>query len=326
MELTDKILEELGKPFPAEVIQWRETATWPRENPTKALAVPYVDLRYYYDRLNNVVGGHWSNDIIPVGNGEKLIVRMTICGSTHSDVGESEKGKNPFTSAFAQAFKRVCVHFGLGAQLYTSIPQTVVPYDAQRKRITQEGYEKLRQVAIKSIESGDHRPVEPPDDVPGPEPGNNSSPQPQGQQPTDPGDVAVPFKKAKELFNGTAPTVAALFDEDPDYCQWIADNVEGEIGDAVRQYKLQQSGKPKEPPAANQASGNGNVPSNMADLMAYAKRKGHSFDNPGTLFAHLQETLSWTSVPKPEDTGMWELAASLFGGEGDQQPFREGAS
>lgn len=50
-------------------------------------------------------------------------------------------------------------------------------------------------------------------------------------------EVRVPFKKAKELFNGNEPTIVELFAADPEYCDWIYRNVQdSSVGDAMRAF------------------------------------------------------------------------------------------
>jgi hypothetical protein len=75
-----------------------------------------------------------------------VISEVTVFGVTRTDVGEEVLGSggqsNELTSAIAQAFKRACVKFGLGAYLY-SLPQEWVDYDGQRKRITDKGKKHL---------------------------------------------------------------------------------------------------------------------------------------------------------------------------------------
>jgi len=145
--------------------------------------------------------------------------------------------------------------------------------------------------------------------------GNNS--QSTGAPIKDPGSVTVPFDKAKELFGGTAPTIDALYQEDPGFVEWICNKIDGDVGNAARQYMAQFSDE------ISQLSGNGDQPiNNMASLMAYAKVKGHTFANPGALYGHLQEQLGWKAVPKSDDAKAWQAAASLFDGaeEGNATP------
>ena len=62
------------------------------------------------------------------------------------------------------------------------------------------------------------------------------SPQEDQSHPSDPGKVLVPYKKAKQLNGGEKPTVEWLMKEDPEYCQWIISNLDGDVVDAIRAY------------------------------------------------------------------------------------------
>ena len=117
MELTREMMEALAQPFPADAIQWKPGAT--NHDKTRGLALAYVDLRHYIDRLNEVAGTDWSDDYEVQAGGTVVLCRLTIAGVTRADVGEAASGdENTATSALAQAFKRACVKFGLGAYLY----------------------------------------------------------------------------------------------------------------------------------------------------------------------------------------------------------------
>jgi len=78
----------------------------------------------------------------------------------------------------------------------------------------------------------------------------------------DPAQVKVPFKKAKTLFNGEAPTIVDLFAKDAGYCQWIYDNTKGDIGDAMREFidkmnvvqqQSQETGIPAKPQVVSES-------------------------------------------------------------------------
>ena len=143
MELTRELMEALALPFPAEAIQWKPGAT--NGDKTRGLALAYVDLRHYIDRLNEVAGPDWSDDYEVQVQGTVVLCRLTICGVTRSDVGEAPPNdENTATTALAQAFKRACVKFGLGAYLYR-LPRMWVEYDAQRKRFTDAALARLQQ-------------------------------------------------------------------------------------------------------------------------------------------------------------------------------------
>jgi hypothetical protein len=143
MELTRELMEELAQPFPADAVQWKPGAT--TQDKTRALALAYVDLRHYIDRLNEVAGPGWSDHYEVQDGGKVLVCSLTVCGVTRSDVGEAPPDdQNTATSALAQAFKRACVKFGLGAYLYR-LPRLWVEYDG--KRFTDRALSRLQQAA-----------------------------------------------------------------------------------------------------------------------------------------------------------------------------------
>jgi hypothetical protein len=121
----------LTAPFAIEHVEVKPGAT--NGDKSQALALAYVDLRAYQDRLDAVVGPEgWAVEYRQLG--KSLICRLTILGVSKEDVGEpSADGSNPATEALAQAFKRTCSAFGLGRYLY-SLPKEWYAFDAERKR------------------------------------------------------------------------------------------------------------------------------------------------------------------------------------------------
>ena len=73
--LTNDVMATLAKPFPADAIQWKPGAT--NKDKTRGLALAYVDLRHYIDRLNEVAGPEWSDDY-HVQDGGKVVPRKKI--------------------------------------------------------------------------------------------------------------------------------------------------------------------------------------------------------------------------------------------------------
>lgn len=141
MKLTKELMEKLSQPFDSGLIQWKPQVT--NKEKTKGLAVAYVDVRAYQDRLNELVEGDWSDNLELLNGGTIAISRLTIYGVTRVDVGEASKeDQNTVTSAVAQAFKRACVKFGLGAYLY-KLPKAWVAYDRDRKTFTDAALEQL---------------------------------------------------------------------------------------------------------------------------------------------------------------------------------------
>ena len=151
--LTAEMMQSLGEPFAAGAVQWKPQVT--NKDRTRALAVPYVDVRSYVDRLNGVMGADWSDDYEVVEAGAVVLCRLTVGGVTRSDIGEADpEDQNTATSALAQAFKRACVKFGLGAYLYR-MPRRWEEYDAQARRFSDAAMVRLRQLAQAQRSGGD---------------------------------------------------------------------------------------------------------------------------------------------------------------------------
>lgn len=143
--LTVEMIQALGEPFAADAVQWKPQVT--TKDRTRALAVPYVDVRTYVDRLNDLLGPDWSDDYEVIEGGAVVLCRLTVGGVTRSDVGEADpEDQNTATSALAQAFKRACVKFGLGAYLYR-LPRRWEEYDAQARQFSNAALVRLRQLA-----------------------------------------------------------------------------------------------------------------------------------------------------------------------------------
>lgn len=136
----DTVLANLSKPFHVTDVEWKPGAL--NKDRTRALALAYVETRAYIARLNEVVGEKWSDryEVISLPDRISVICYLTVCGVTRTGDGEAMNGDgegsdpNLVTSASAQAFKRACVKFGLGAYLY-DLPQAWCDYDPQARRI-----------------------------------------------------------------------------------------------------------------------------------------------------------------------------------------------
>ena len=142
-----ELMEQLSAPFPEKVLYWKPQAT--TRDKTRAMAVPYADLRAYEDRLNEICPGEWETTAsFHTINGSRLacIVHLMIAGVTRAGDGESPADDdNAATSAFAQAFKRACSRFRLGRYLY-SLPKKWVPYDQERRQIAEQGQAELNRM------------------------------------------------------------------------------------------------------------------------------------------------------------------------------------
>jgi hypothetical protein len=95
--------------------------------------ITFVDVHKYKERLNATVGPNgWSAylRLEPIGGKLVCTVGLTVLGVTKENVGDevevpelNDRGNEkiiggPATNAYAQAFKRACSDFGLGAYLY----------------------------------------------------------------------------------------------------------------------------------------------------------------------------------------------------------------
>lgn len=113
--LSPEIVAALRAPFAAAAVKWKIEAN-PKEGKTLALVVAYLDARDVAERLDDAAGGDWWDDYtIPQrGDHKNLECRLTVCGVTRVDVGESDSTKD----LYSDAFKRAAVKFGIGRFLY----------------------------------------------------------------------------------------------------------------------------------------------------------------------------------------------------------------
>lgn len=116
----------LCKPFAQRVVELKPGAT--TQDKARGLAMPYVDMRAYFTRLDRVCGPDGWSHVYRLGD-RGVVCELTLFGITKSATGDypidqrNEKpDENPVTSAEAQAFKRACAAFGLGRYLY-ALPQ-----------------------------------------------------------------------------------------------------------------------------------------------------------------------------------------------------------
>lgn len=128
------IAGRLAEPFPFTLIELKPGAL--NQERTRALAMPYADLRAYEHRLDEVAGAaNWGTTYEMSTRG--VVCALTVCGVTKSGIGDypaDPKDENAATSAQAQAFKRACSAFGIGRYLY-DLPKTWADYDEKRKQI-----------------------------------------------------------------------------------------------------------------------------------------------------------------------------------------------
>lgn len=138
----------LRRPFHPDEIEFKPGVV--RGN--RGLALSYVGLRAYQERLDEVFGTDWEITYAPWGD-DKIIATLTLSDETvmsvsRSAVGEgAAQGDNGGTSAEAQAFKRACAQFGLGRYLY-SLPQVWAEYDEQKKMFAPSAVAMLKSRVI----------------------------------------------------------------------------------------------------------------------------------------------------------------------------------
>lgn len=288
--LSPKILEQLSEPFPPDVIEWKPGAT--NSQKTKALALAYVEVRHYIERLNEIVGPDWCDDYEFIGEKGGLVAcRLTVCGVTRTDIGEKgESDVNTATSAVAQSFKRACVKFGLGTHLYR-MPRVWVEYDSQYKRFTAGALTSLRRLA--SEENVASHPAH----------GDNGD----ERQP------AQPKSKRAKLIARLAELVAesGTLGQPRNLDQtWLDSATEAELtaygkrlAEEIKQLREQQPDSP--------------IPTNGVALLAYlnGRKNGHyKFKNVnhlrGAIRQHWGQDWDW---PSPDDIEQWKgvLAVAL---------------
>jgi len=226
-----QVLDDLALPFGAAAIEWKCGAR--NREKTRGIALAYVDSRDYITRLNEVFGLGWEDTYTFTVAGNRL---LCVCmlkvhlsdGQTITRTGDGEcdlSDDNATTVASAQAFKRSCVKFGLGAFLY-SIPQQWVALENERyiPHRTQEGlrlaYESWRQTGQWRFGEERSTPAAPSTRQPNQDP--PSAPVPPPQQPTagaqGPGAMVVKFGKYVNQ------TVSAIYEQEPSYIAWLAEN------------------------------------------------------------------------------------------------------
>lgn len=128
------LLAGLTQPWPADTLQWRAGPTTASKD--KAMALPYVDVRAYMDRLDVCAPGAWSTTLDLLGPTTVRCV-VTIHGTARASLGEADPSEpNAVTTAEAQATKRAFAAHGVGRYLY-SLPRSWVRYDQARKALAE---------------------------------------------------------------------------------------------------------------------------------------------------------------------------------------------
>jgi hypothetical protein len=239
MSEKQKIMDALAVPFPANRLKFRVGAR--TKNKDRGIALPYVDARDYYARLNEVLGLDWEDEETISYDGNRVTVKyrltLHISDESRTRTGDGEcsdlRDENAVTTASAQAFKRACVKFGLGAGLY-DIPRQWV--ELRNKRYIPDPTKvKLRRAYAQWIESGqwsfgDRRPPQrtsQPQQQKGPK---KASSQPQRKATHGNGHGAAGITLHFGKYEGK--TLQQVLREDPDYVAYLADKA---YDDTVRQ-------------------------------------------------------------------------------------------
>lgn len=151
-----ELREALTRPFDARFVTFKPKSPHrvaKGQERLVALALAYVNVRYFYDRLNAVAFGLWDTPA-PLTHvaGNKLVVtaRLRLCGRTFTDYGEAfltsagkdstvREEENSATECWSQGFRRACVQIGIGRYLY-ELPKVEVPYDPNTRRLVVDHY------------------------------------------------------------------------------------------------------------------------------------------------------------------------------------------
>ena len=205
----------LAQPFEPVLVGWKPQ--WVSKERDGGIAVPYVDPRHYYNRLDDLVGPEgWSAEP-EIVNATTIIMRVTILGVSRYGIGEkAANDQNTLAAAEAQAFKRACAHgFNFGRYLYTHMEQVFVGMTPKGKSaaFSKDGVAKLRQAAVEQTAvyqnylDGKSEPHY--RDAMGPElPGEEGDEKPQRPaQPQPPRQETVPFVYPDNEGQETTATV-----------------------------------------------------------------------------------------------------------------------
>lgn len=150
MTLSTDILKQLQAPFPATEIKLKIQAMLKSKKDT-AIVVAYIDARNVMERLDEVVGGDWSDsyDNVTLAGKAGTQCNLTVLGVTRSDIGDpaSDGMDDSLKSSYSDAFKRAAVKFGIGRFLY-ALPKMYAETEGEGKaaRIKKSEIERLNNV------------------------------------------------------------------------------------------------------------------------------------------------------------------------------------
>lgn len=196
MEITEAIINELIRPFPAHAVKFRLGKL--AKAAKRGMALAYVDARDVMDRLDEIVGvSNWQCRHEVAANGSvvcHLGIRIHGEWIWKSD-GAGQTAVEPEKGALSDALKRAAVQFGIGRQLY-GIDNTWVNITPRGNSwVMAEGEEDRLRTAY---ETG-VRDIHSPEDAEVPETGGNTAYSPsQGTSGFDP-------EARKANFEGVPP-------------------------------------------------------------------------------------------------------------------------
>jgi len=136
--LTKEILGQLSEPFPEDVIGWKPQTLHPKDNPTRALAVPHITSRLVMDRLDDVVGpAGWQTDFEFIPGIKAAKVYLTVLGITKCDIGFIAGDDDAaIKGSVSDGLKRAAVLFGIGRYLY-EVERQWVAWDNKRRQFAE---------------------------------------------------------------------------------------------------------------------------------------------------------------------------------------------
>jgi hypothetical protein len=116
------VAKQLAEPFAEADVKWKPKKLYPnKENPTRAMVIPYLDARAVIDRLDQVLGlDGWRDHYEVLQSGSvvcRLSIRLDDKWITKTDVGSpSAQGDagDRMKAAFSDALKRAAVKLEIG--------------------------------------------------------------------------------------------------------------------------------------------------------------------------------------------------------------------
>lgn len=157
--LSADLLAALAQPFPAQQVELRMGAHEQRGQRWMCQAIACVPRRYYEDRLNALVPGHWSSttpSLVETAGRLVIAAQVEILGVAHTDYAErplrpvavqaeKEAVAPDAHAAFEYAFVGACACFGLGRYL-ADLERRWVPYDPRHRRMHLSASDQLELV------------------------------------------------------------------------------------------------------------------------------------------------------------------------------------